>query len=499
MTTTSLPPHDAALSLVAGLRIEDGRAWGDVAADFQVNDARAILDADASQRLHYLTRPRGGSKTTDLAAIALGLLLEQAPAGSRSYAVAADADQAALLTDAMAGLVARTEGLPGAVRVETKRIIAIRTDARLDVLPADAASAYGLRPWLAIVDELAAWPDTANARGVWAAIFSAMPKVPGARLVVLTTAGDPAHFSAKVLARARRSDAWRVSETPGPTPWVSAEALEERRAILSDAMFRRLHLNEWLAAEDRLVRPEDLAACVVLDGPQEPLAGMRYVVGVDLGLRHDRTAVAVAHAEPAPDAGAQSRRVVLDRLHVLQARRGREVSLADVEETIAEAARTYRARVRLDPWQAIGLAQRLRARGIRVEEYAFSSASVGRLASTLHVLLRDHLLALPDDEELLDELAGVRLRETTPGVLRMDHDSGRHDDRAIALALAATALVEKGAPVPATSSTAAGHAISRKPTSRVSPLKRGVAVEPARRVAEGWTPPLPKGRWNRIK
>ena len=87
--------------------------------------------------------------------------------------------------------------------------------------------------------------------------------------------------------------------------------------------------------------------------------------------------------------------------------------------------------------------QRLRSRGIQVEEFTFSSASVGRLASTLHMLLRNRRLALPDDPELLEELANVRLRETSPGVLRMDHDPDKHDDRAIALALAAHRLLER--------------------------------------------------------
>jgi phage FluMu gp28-like protein len=79
---------------------------------------------------------------------------------------------------------------------------------------------------------------------------------------------------------------------------------------------------------------------------------------------------------------------------------------------------------------------------VRVDEYGFGAQSVGRLASTLHMLLRDRRLSLFDDTELLDELGNVRLRETTPGVLRMDHDPDRHDDRAIALSLAALALVE---------------------------------------------------------
>ena len=56
---------------------------------------------------------------------------------------------------------------------------------------------------------------------------------------------------------------------------------------------------------------------------------------------------------------------------------------------------------------------------------------------------RDRLFDLPDDEALIDELAAVRLREVGPGVYRMDHDRGRHDDQAIALALAAQHLVER--------------------------------------------------------
>jgi hypothetical protein len=44
--------------------------------------------------------------------------------------------------------------------------------------------------------------------------------------------------------------------------------------------------------------------------------------------------------------------------------------------------------------------------------------------------------------ELLDELATVRLRESTPGVCRLHHDASGHDDRAEALGLAALALTE---------------------------------------------------------
>ena len=312
------------------------------------------------------------------------------------------------------------------------------------MLSADAASAFGLRPFFVVCDELAVWPNTRNATDLWAAIVSAMPKLRGSASFVVfeRRAGDAASWPHKVLKGTRDSDQWRVSELPGPCEWIAPEALEEQRRLLTGSQYARFHLNQWTAPEDRLVDPEDLAACVTLTGPQEAASGRRYVIGVDLGLRHDRTAIAVCHAEDVED--SSSRHVVLDRLHVLAGTRTREVSLADVEAAIVEASGAYgRAPVRLDPWQGIGLAQRLRARGVAVEEVTFSQAMVGRLASTLHLLLRDRLLALPDDEALLDELGSVRLRETAPGVVGVDHDPGRHDDRAIALALAATALVEQ--------------------------------------------------------
>jgi phage terminase large subunit-like protein len=107
-----------------------------------------------------------------------------------------------------------------------------------------------------------------------------------------------------------------------------------------------------------------------------------------------------------------------------------------------ETVRAYsRATVVVDPWQAAHLMQNLRNRRVRIQEFPFSAQSVGRLAITLHRLLRDHQVALPDDPELIDELANVKLVETAPSSYRIDHDSSAHDDRVISLALAAHRLV----------------------------------------------------------
>jgi hypothetical protein len=142
----------------------------------------------------------------------------------------------------------------------------------------------------------------------------------------------------------------------------------------------------------------------------------------------------------------EHRRVVLDRIAVWQGTRQDPVKLAGVEAWLFHASKSYNnASITFDPWQAAGTMQRLRSQNERVQEFTFSSASVGKLAVGLHNALRNRQLALPRDEDLLDELANVRIRETSPNVYRLDHDEGAHDDRAISLALCVQALLHKPA------------------------------------------------------
>lgn len=451
---------DAALNLMGALVLEDGRRWGAAAQDFQWEDARAVLDPESETPYSFLTRGRGGAKTGDLAGIAVAAMLEQAPAGARLYGLAADRDQGRLLLDSITGYRDRTHALRGKLDIGGWRVAVPRRNVTLEILAADAPGAWGLRPYLTIIDELAQWPTTPGARTLFEAVTSAAAKIPAARMVCLTSAGDPAHWSHKVREHAREDDLWRLHEVPGPAPWLDEKRLAEQRRRLPESSYRRLFLNEWTAAEDRLTSIDDLRACVTLDGPLAPDERWRYVVALDLGITNDRTVACVAHAEPIVVRTAEERlawgrlvneqvtghRIVLDRIEVWQGSRKAPVQLDGVEEWIDTSARSYgRARVVVDPYQAVGMAQRLRSRGLQVTEHHFGQASNGRLASTLHLLLRNRALALPDDPDLLDELLNVRLRETTPGVMRMDHDPDKHDDRAITLALAAVHLLERPA------------------------------------------------------
>jgi phage terminase large subunit-like protein len=447
MSTVQLT--DRALDLVASLVLEDGRRWGEAAERWQWQDAAAVLDVQSSSPYHFLTRSRGGSKTGDLAAVAIAVMVVQAPLGARLYALAADRDQGRLLLDSIEGFIRRTPELGNLFDMTAFRVTGRETGVRLEVLSADAASAWGLRPYFTVIDELAQWPETPESKRLFEAIRTAAGKVNG-RMVILTTAGDPTHFAHELREHALADPLWRVHEVPGPVPWISPERLAEQRRGLPESSFRRLHLNQWVEAEDRLTTLEGLKACATLSGPVPFQPGLEYVIGLDIGVTHDRTAVAVCHAEPytrrEDEREFSDWRVIVDRVQAWQGSRDEPVLLAEVRAWVEAAVRSYGwATVITDPYQAISMAQELRQLGVRVEEFTFNAASNGRLATALHLLLRNRALALPNDPGLLAELARVRLRETQPGVLRLDHDPGDHDDRAIAIALAAVRLLERPA------------------------------------------------------
>jgi hypothetical protein len=68
-----------ALDLFFGLVLEDGRRIGEAASGFQRQDAKAVLEQESPTPNHFLTRPRGDSKTTDLAGMNIAVGLVQAP------------------------------------------------------------------------------------------------------------------------------------------------------------------------------------------------------------------------------------------------------------------------------------------------------------------------------------------------------------------------------------------------------------------------------------
>ena len=227
--------------------------------------------------------------------------------------------------------------------------------------------------------------------------------------------------------------------------WISPADIEGERRRLSAASFSRLWLNEWVEAEDHLVTSENLARCVTVDRfPAKPQPNRRYVCGVDVGVKFDATAIAVGHSERRDG----ERHVVLDALEVFRPRRGVPVPLADVEQRVETLAKRYSpCEVRFDPSQALSMVQSLAARGVSVQENPITARWNDRMATLLHTMLRDGLVDLPDEPELLDELRSVRVVETSQGLLSIDSTPGRHDDQVDALGIVAMELMSRPAVV----------------------------------------------------
>jgi hypothetical protein len=446
------------MEVLTGLRLEDGRTWGEAATPLQWSDAQAILAREPEVRRFWIGRSRGYSKTTDTAgftiAAALGGLI---PAGEKGFCTAADRDQAALVSEAVNGFVRRTDELGGVVVVERNAIKFGSVGVTVEVLSSDAPSAWGRRGHLWVLDEVTAWSDTPAMRAFYEAVSTAWPKVPTCRVIVISTAGSPAHFSRREYETALEDRRWRVSDCHDIAPWIEPDDIEVERRRLSAGSFARLWENRWTQAEDHLVTAESLARCVTLTSwPAKPVRGTRYVVGVDVGVKNDATAIAVAHSETVDS----ERRVVLDAMEVFRPKRGAQVPLATIERRVEELAKRFGdAQVLFDPNQALSMLQALRARSVRVSEYQFTARSNDKMATLLHTLLRDGQIDLPDKRELLDELLHVRVVETSAGLLSVDTVPGRHDDQVDALGIVAVRLMEQPASRPGYAVTMANRTI----------------------------------------
>ena len=216
MTYNTTAEYERAVSIRLALRTETGARWGDLATPEQRADSAAVLDL-GGPRHHYHTRPRGGSKSTDVAGDVIAALLTQLPRMSRSYGYASDRDQAGLVLDAVRGFIDRTEGL-SSLTVGANVVTNTNTGATFSIEASDDASAFGLRPHLVVVDEVAQWRDAERQRRLWAALVSALPKVENSRLVAMTRRTSRTRSSCTPASRTRGAPRSGRVRCRGPTP-----------------------------------------------------------------------------------------------------------------------------------------------------------------------------------------------------------------------------------------------------------------------------------------
>jgi hypothetical protein len=357
--------------------------------------------------LHFATRARGYAKTQDVAALVIGELWTN-PAALIDW-LAVDLDQARLCIDSIRAFIQRNPWLADQLMVTSNKVTAA-SGARLEILAADAASAYGRRTSMLVLDEFAQWPETDNSKRLYWAMRSTLPKTQGSRLIIISNAGSPSRFSFRELEHARTHPMWRVSETPGPPPWIHADILAEQASQMPEAVYQQLFENRWVEAVGDFVDPAVLDAAFMLPGPQlraDPDYPYAYHAALDLGVVADASVLAIGHRA--------GNRTHLDYMRVWQGSRSNPVNLAAVGEEVFDLHSEFRFTLTVDPWQGLELAERLRARGVDVTAFHFRARSKRDLASTLLHALNTGAVALYPADGLRAELVALRVVDKGDG------------------------------------------------------------------------------------
>lgn len=408
----------------AGLRLEP----------FQRKIATAALSG-APELLCLL--PRGNGKTTLLAALAVHhLLTHPEPA---CYVAASSRDQARILFEAARTFAERVGGL-------VIRHLELRAPGgHLRVLAADAPKVHGLTPSLAIIDELHAHRD----EELYLALRTAMHKRPGARLVIISTAGHGPetplgrlHARAlglpRVSTRGALTDArgprlrmleWAVAEDvplddlravkrANPASWITRDALAGQREALPELAFRRYHCNQWVGPEGAWLPPGAWQAC---EGVPAFTDGEPVWVGVDVG--GERAASAVVWVNEALQVGCA-------------VYHGDEGVLDCITEIEALAERYRLVEVVFDPWRFGQAAQELQGRGVPVVAFPQTDARMIPASDRLYRAVVEGRLTLPDDAELRAHAHAAIARHSRRG-WRLDKVSRADNiDAVVALAMA---------------------------------------------------------------
>ena len=446
------------------------------AKDFAALDAswQAVISPDESTapKRAWLERPRGHSKTSDLAVMVTWCLFAS-KRRLNGVAAAADRDQAALLRRAIAGILALNPWLGKFLRVQQYRVLNDHTGSELRIISSDVSSSYGMTPDFVICDEVTHWSQD----GLWVSLLSSSAKRQNCLLLVITNAGFGESWQADVRAAVKDNPRWYFHQLSGPqASWISSEMLAEQRHLLPEVAFRRLWLNEWSTGVGDAFSESDIQAALTLDGPtlnQE--RGWAYAAGLDLGLRRDASALVVVGKdvgwiervtpdppirdiktaamielgymtpkvpETAVTQHVGSNRIKLCSVDVWRPE-VRQVVLEEVENRIIDRMHAMRlVGVAYDQWQAEYLAERLKKQGIRMIPVAFQTKNLQDMAVATLDAFRDFQIDLYPDQTLISDLQSMRVIERSwgfrlePGKMVKGGKGTRHGDAATALNLA---------------------------------------------------------------
>lgn len=417
------------------------RPLGDVmdpwqAADFAVQDSawrRLAGQPTHPEHLRFwLERPRGHSKTSDIAVSIVWALLFSRRRLS-GVAAAADGDQARLLRNAISRLANCNEWIGRLLDIQASRIVNAKTGSELQIISSDAGSSYGLLPDFVVADELCHW----RSRDLWDSLLSSAAKRSHCLLLVITNAGFRDSWQWTTRESVREDPAWCFRRLDGPcASWIGPATLAEQRRLLPAFQFQRLWLNQWTVGTDNpLVSEDDLAAAITLPGPLEgwPRDAGPFVAGLDIATRADKSALCVIGCD------LMRSKVRLARVKVWDpSRYGGQLPLSVVERDIVQLAQDSRLLgIAFDPFEAALLSERLAARGIRMFRFPWSVPNKQKMTLTCLEMFRHRRVSLYPDADLIRDLRRSQVKERAERLtFELPRDENGHGDSVAAFLMA---------------------------------------------------------------
>ncbi len=221
--------------------------------------------------------------------------------------------------------------------------------------------------------------------------------------------------------------------TVDDTGVIDRAFLERARGIMTRSAFLQEFYCVWDAGGVSLIDPADVAACELAEaGDPRRYGNGPCVVGVDLAVRGDLTVAVVLER-------VGRRWIVREMLE------RRNVPLLEQVEDIARIMRDYRVSRLVVDRTGLGEAvvEALERRwGHIVEGVIMTPQRRLELVQDMRLAFAERRIAIPPHDGLRRDLAGIRLDWTERGQPRLviDRVAGSHADRAMALALAVSAI-----------------------------------------------------------
>lgn len=427
--------------------------------DFQ----RTILaDYFAGTTETLILLPKKSGKTSLLAALALYHLITTPEA--ECMIAAASRDQATILYDQAAGFVRRSPGLQKRVEVKGgyRQIRSLRDSGRIRVLAADADTADGVIPTLALVDELHRH-KSADLYGVFRDGLG--PR--DGQIITISTAGSDRESPLYVIRAAalergyKRTGAylragagqfvlheWSLQDdddlddialvkTCNPLSVSTVEKLRTRHdsPSMTPWAWARFACNVWTSAEEDWLPSGAWDACFG-DATLPDFADV--YVGVDIGVKKDSSAVAVCWRRPEDDR-------IISQATVFSPSPGVPLDLAKVENHLRELAEQYVVwEVRYDRWSFERSAQMLSDEGLLMVDVPMTNERVVPMSAGLYELIVSGRLVHDGDPVLAAHVAAGTIRETERGWRIAKGKAKRPMDALVALMLAASGANQSG-------------------------------------------------------